>query len=328
MSRVDELPADQRAALSILLRQGKSYAEVAAMLSIPEQAVHDRAHAALAVLAPREARELDPAGREEIGEYLLGQQPGVGERLRTRTMLAGSPAANAWARALAGELAGLGGEPLPEVPPLAAEHGGEALEPYPLSQVAATAHAASVADPAPVAGAAAAPGAPASGSSSRRGGAILLGLIVVAGVVAVIVILAGGGSSHPRSPTRTSGTSTTAAGSPKAEATIQMRAPAGSPATGAVEILSEGSKRAFYILAEHLPETTGFFYAVWLYNSPSDALALSKAKPVTKGHRLAGAALLPSNAAHFREILLTRETSTRPTTPGPIVLRGRLNLKG
>ena len=53
MSRLDELPPDQRAALSLLLRQRKSYGEVASMLGIGEQAVHDRAHAALAVLAPR-----------------------------------------------------------------------------------------------------------------------------------------------------------------------------------------------------------------------------------------------------------------------------------
>ena len=75
MSRLDELPPDQRAALSLLLRQRKSYADVAAILGIPARAVHDRAHVALAMLAPRQARGLAPEHREEIGEYLLGQQP-------------------------------------------------------------------------------------------------------------------------------------------------------------------------------------------------------------------------------------------------------------
>src|ERR1700733_7913230 len=82
MSRLDELPPDQRAALSLLLRQRKSYAEVATLLGISELAVHDRAHAALAVLAPRRARELSSERRLEVGDYLLGQQPGVAERLR------------------------------------------------------------------------------------------------------------------------------------------------------------------------------------------------------------------------------------------------------
>src|SRR5207245_182293 len=116
MSRLDDLPPDQRAALSLLLRQGKVYAEVATMLQIGERAVHDRAHAALAVLAPREARELTPERREEIGDYLLGQSGGVARRLRARRLLDDSPAAQAWARAVAGELAPLASGPLPEIP--------------------------------------------------------------------------------------------------------------------------------------------------------------------------------------------------------------------
>ena len=79
------------------------------MLGIAEHAVHDRAHAALAVLAPRQARELTPDRRLEIGDYLLGQQPGVAERLRTRTLLGSSEPARAWATALAAQLAPLAG---------------------------------------------------------------------------------------------------------------------------------------------------------------------------------------------------------------------------
>ena len=44
MTRLDQLPPDQRAALSLLLRQQKSYAEVAALLGISEQAIRERAH--------------------------------------------------------------------------------------------------------------------------------------------------------------------------------------------------------------------------------------------------------------------------------------------
>ncbi len=67
---------------------------------------------------------------------------------------------------------------------------------------------------------------------------------------------------------------------------------------------------------------------MWLYNSPSSALPLSKSPPVGKSHKLAGAALLPSNAGSYKEILLTRETSSRPKHPGPVVLRGKLTLSG
>ncbi len=110
MSRLDELPPDQRAALSLLLRQRKSYGEVAGLLGIPEQAVQARAHAALAVLAPRQARELTAERRQQIGNYLLGQE-GVAERLATRTFLNGSEPGCAWAQALRAELAPLAGAP-------------------------------------------------------------------------------------------------------------------------------------------------------------------------------------------------------------------------
>src|SRR5271157_5790999 len=107
MSRLDELPPDQSAALSLLLRQRKSYAEVAVLLGIATSAVHDRAQAALVMLAPRRARELPPERRLEIGDYLLAQQPGVAERLRTRTYLSSSEPARAWASELTALLAPL-----------------------------------------------------------------------------------------------------------------------------------------------------------------------------------------------------------------------------
>jgi hypothetical protein len=112
MSRLDELPPDQSAALSLLLRQRKSYAEVAKLLGIGERAVHDRAHAALVMLAPRRARELTPEHRLEVGDYVLGQQAGVAERLRTRAYLASDEPARAWAGELAAQLSPLAGSSL------------------------------------------------------------------------------------------------------------------------------------------------------------------------------------------------------------------------
>ncbi len=133
MSRLDELPPDQRAALSLLLRQHKSYAQVAQLLGIDERAVHDRAHAAIAVIAPRQAREVAPERRLEIGDYLLSQQPGVAERLRTRTFLSGSEPGRAWAGEIAAALAPLAGAGLPEIPAAA---GGTPREPQRVQDLA------------------------------------------------------------------------------------------------------------------------------------------------------------------------------------------------
>ena len=63
-----------------------------------------------------------------------------------------------------------------------------------------------------------------------------------------------------------------------------------------------------------LPPSRGFFYAIWLYNSPHHAEAVSKSPAVTSNKKLAGGALLPSNAAEYHTILLTRETQTVPPT--------------
>ena len=99
----------------MLLRQRKSYAEVGQMLQIPPGAVHDRAQAGLAMLAPGEARALTAERREEVGDYLLGQV-GIADRLKTRTYLTDSESARNWARAVAGELEQLSPGELPEIP--------------------------------------------------------------------------------------------------------------------------------------------------------------------------------------------------------------------
>jgi hypothetical protein len=332
MSRLDDLPPDQHATLSLLLSRRKSYAEVATLLSIPERAVHDRAHAALAVLAPRQARELGAEHRELIGDYLLGQQTGVAERLATRTYLDGSASGRAWANAISEEIAPLSSAPLPEVPPGAAfptpdahDENGE-----PSSSRKDSPSEGPIDRHAPQ-------------RSSRLGGALLLAVIAAAVIVAVILIVGGGGGSQTNTTTTpaasTTGTTSTGAtstgttstgsstGGPTEDARLTLTStdPA-SKAVGVVEILSEDGKHAFYLAAEHLPPSKGFFYAVWLYNSPTSHEALSKSPSVGSNGTLQGGALLPTNAGQYHEMLLTRETSNRPSQPGPIVLSGSFSL--
>jgi hypothetical protein len=329
MSRLDELPPDQRAALSLLLRQHKSYAEVAALLGIAERAVHDRAHAALAVLAPRRARELTPQRRLEIGDYLLGQQPGVAERLRTRTYLSSFEPARAWAGEVAAQLAPLAGADLPEIPAAiaagsAAGGAGAGVAPQRVGDLSAAAPA----SPAP-GGGARTPGARLQ-PSSRVGGAVLLVVLVAVVIVAVVLITGGGSGAKKPAASASSTTSTSAATTSKKGPTVDneiaMRPSSKkSKVIGLVYVLSEGTKRAFFIDAQNLPAPKGFYYAVWLYNSPTSSLPLSKSAAVTK-HTLAGGSALPGNAGEFREILLTEETVAKPTHPGHVVLRGAFSL--
>jgi Sigma-70, region 4/Anti-sigma-K factor rskA len=263
MSRLDDLPPDQRAVLLLLVQQGKSHAEIADMLGISQHTVRDRARSALDALAAGSS-EIHGAAREHSRD---------------------SP------------------------PPVPVSTGTQDI-PFSSSR---------------------------SLPSSRRGGALLLAALVVVVVVAVILITNGGGS-HKASTTQasattptatsTSGASSTAkAANPTVDKQIALSSPEpASKTVGLATVFSEGSKRGVYIQAEHLPPSTGFFYAVWLYNSSTSAVPLSKSPPVSSNGRLRGAALLPTIAGNYHKILLTRETSSKPTHPGPTVLSGSFSL--
>jgi hypothetical protein len=300
MSRLDNLPPDQRAVLSLLVRQGKSHAEIADLLGIPQQAVRDRANAALDALAD----EPTPSGGS--GQPARpGRAPvpttGGGSTARTST----PPPASA------------------SVPP-AAQSGASGLS-----------------DSLP---------------SSRRGGALMLAALVVIVVVVVVLITSGGGSnkasstqagattpstttsSSTPSETKTSGASSTPTSTstakqgakPTVDKQIALTSPEpASKAVGLVEVVSEGSKHAVYIAAEHLPQPpSGSFYAVWLSNSPTSSTPLGRTPTVAADGRLQAGTLLPANAGDYQKILLTRETSTKAAQPGPTVLSGAFSLGG
>src|SRR3954452_30399 len=99
MSPLQTLAPDQRAVLELLLRQGRSYAELSELLGLPEDAVRDRAHAALAALAPDKAA---PVGEDAaVADWLLGQSD---EPAQTRDAVARMPAWRAWAAEVANRL--------------------------------------------------------------------------------------------------------------------------------------------------------------------------------------------------------------------------------
>ncbi len=334
MSRLDDLPADQKAALSLLLHRRESYADLAGVLNISERAVHDRAHAALAMLAPAEARALSAEEREATGEFLLGQQRAPGESEQTQRLLASSPAARAWAHALTVELEPIADGALPHLP--APEAAPVQEPPKPRALATADATAAGAAASAPAAGAPAAPAASQGHDAgrptlpvSRTAGAILLAVLIAGVVLAAVLIPSGGGASKSTGtsvPTPASrGEAST--GKPTVDKRITLRGVgSGSHSVGVALVLSEGGKYAFYLASERMPPSNGFFYAVWLYNSPTSAEALGKSPSVSANGRLQVGALLPIDAARYTHMVVTRETNEHPSKPGPIVLSGSFAL--
>lgn len=322
MSAFEQLPPDQRATLSLLLRRHKSYAEVAEMLEIEPGAVHDRAHAALAVLAPSLARQLTPELRDAVGEYLLGQQQPA-EALLTRSRLVSSAPARAWAKALAVELVHAAADQLPEIP----EPAQTPPTPAPAGEPAA--------DREPE------PSEPSRARVSRRGGFALLGAIAVVAIVAIVAVVSsgkgagsGGGkqvatqAKESSSTSETESTSTTSASSTAslhAETEFVLTAPAGGKATGGVEFASENGKRGFIIAAEHLEPPKGFEYVAWLLNSKGEAHALGIAA-VSKAGKLYAGNELPKNVSSYDVFELTRDTGPKPAKPGQVALEGTFKL--
>ncbi len=291
MPSLDSLPGDQRAVLQLVLGRGRSYDEIARLLSIDRAAVRGRALAAVDSLGPPSGLDLDQ--REKIADYLLGQLPAA-EVDDVRDLLGQSPSARGRARAVSAELAPLASGPMPEIPAQASDTAPEAAAPAgddaPASPTPTagddapasptpTAGDDAPASPTPTAGddAAASP-TPTAPRTSRRGGIVVIaaGVAVVVAAVLFLVLRSGSSKRHPAAASTTSsapvtsstpGTSSAAAGptgtatsgstaSARVVAQVNLSPPSGkshSKAVGIAEILREGSANDVAIVAQNVP---------------------------------------------------------------------------
>src|SRR5258706_15099635 len=99
MATFDQLAADQRAIIELVLRQGRGYDEIGEMLDSPPARVRELARDALGELAPFTAEVVDPQWRGQLADYVLGQQTGP-EAQATRGHLRRSEPARIWADSL------------------------------------------------------------------------------------------------------------------------------------------------------------------------------------------------------------------------------------
>jgi len=76
MATFDQLPAEQRAILELVVGRGQSYDELSGMLGMPTARVRELAREALGELAPATAARVDADWRAQIADYVLGQQTG------------------------------------------------------------------------------------------------------------------------------------------------------------------------------------------------------------------------------------------------------------
>jgi hypothetical protein len=387
MPTLDNLPGDQRAVLQLVLSRGRSYEQIAKLLSISPDSVRGRAHAGVDALGPQSAVSAEQRGL--ITDYLLGQLADEGQAEDVRELLAHLPAERAWARVVASELAPLSNEPLPEIP---SEASGPATPAPPAPEPRAPREEEPAFDQAPTFEptptfdrerpaerrpepkpdlVTAAPELESSDAattaeavrersrsrdrrereddygdgkrrSSRLGGIIVILLAVVVVLVVVFFIVRPGKSSPPprsaassstTTPAASAGSSTTTTSSSstaaKVIAQINLTAPKStSKAVGIAEVLNEGTSDGVAIVAQNIPPNTTKppnAYAVWLYNSPTDSKILGFVDPgVGSSGRFSTASGLPTNASHYKQLIVTLETTAQPKTPGQIVLQGTL----
>jgi hypothetical protein len=364
MSRLDELPADQRSVLQLLLQRGKGYDDLSGLLNLHANEVRSRAYDALDAIGPG-AAGLPSDRRQRIADWLLGQQE-PDEASQTRAFVSGSPAGRTWADAVARELRPLGGDRLPEVPTdgagdaaavapesAAAAHGGAAPAPgTPAAAEAAHAApaavapgAAAAAESADTASAPAAPGAseradagrtpfaPAPSPAprvSRRGGAILIGAVLAAIVAVVLVLVLN--NDDDNKPRRAADTTTTTAAQPVVKAQANLTAPKGAPESKAlaiVQVVESNGQNVVNAVSQGLPTISKAAYAIWAYTSPSETRLIGGFNRTdNKGHLVYQGALPQdvTDVTRYKEILVTRETSGNPAKPGTIYLRGPLQV--
>jgi hypothetical protein len=338
MPRLDDLPADQRAVLQLVLRQGRSYADIAATLRLGEDAVRRRAHAGLDALAP--AAGAAGAARARAADWLLGQQD-AGEAAATEAALADDPATRAWARAVAAELEPVAARPLPTPPegPAAAEpHDDEPHdpEPYEAEPYEADPHDAEPydAEPYDAEPAAAAPGPGPARSrprASRRGGALLLAAVVLVAVVALVLVLRGGDDDGAQRAASTSTEAAQAGDSGRIVAQVNLRPPEGAPrprALGVVQVLDAGGRQAINAIVQGLrrPRTNTSGYGMWLIADDGRRRWLGYFNTADEQGRLVAVGQLDRgiDVLRFDRMLVTRETSTRPRQPGTAYLQGAI----
>lgn len=311
MARIDDLPADQKAVLQLVLRQGRTYAEIATLLKISDAAVQNRALTALDAIGPSGLEGLDDERQDEVGDYLLGQQS-ASERAATRDFLEASQSGRDWARAVAAELrgAGIAGEDsLPEIPADAGEV-DEAFDALHARRAARVEQQ----------------------RSSRLGGVLLIvaAVIVVVGGVLLLTGVIGGSDDKDTKAAATATTSTGTASNPNSTATVEQQVNLNPPGggrspLGVANIVAQNGKRAIAVVGQELPASG--HYVLWLKNAGRTTF-LGFFQPVTskgtdKG-KLQGIVGAPANLSTYTDMIVSREASSSPKAPTAVVLTGKL----
>lgn len=169
--------------------------------------------------------------------------------------------------------------------------------------------------------------------ASKVGGALLIAGIALLLTIAVIVLVDGGDDSGDEREASSNPTATaTAEATPAVAGQIELKAPGGGDAKGAMTILvTQEEQIQFSIEATNVPPSReGEAYAVW-FTGGGKPKRLGFAPPVGEDRKLGVSGPKPGDEQSFpddiskaRKVVISRETSQDATKPGPIVLQGNV----
>jgi hypothetical protein len=346
MSPLQTLAPDQRAVLELLLRQGRSYAELSELLGLEEDAVRDRAHTALAALAPDRAAPIGEDGA--VADWILGQVSGE-EAGRTRDAISRMPAWREWAAEVTDRLGEVDGATVPEVPAAAAAAKPKpkaAAKPKPATPAgsrprpvrdgaapAAAAERPARSTPSP---AAAGGGAVAGLRSSKLGGAILIGVLALL-VAGFLIWFLSRGDDNGNQPAAAAGPSATATATATPDVVVQVPLKGvGNKSQGLMQVVKrDDGKLVFALGANKIPANKQReVYAVWFTKKGGAPRNLGFAQTrvgkngvfTTGGPQQGQEAQFAQWLAQYDTVVVARADANpaQAKKPGPIVLTGTL----
>jgi hypothetical protein len=320
MATFDQLPAEQRAILELVIQRRQTYDDLASMLGMSTPRVRQLAREALGELSPRSAARVDGDWRGQIADYLLGQQTGP-EGTATRGHLKRSEPARLWALSLLDSLDHLYDETdLPVIPegeaaPLREREPERELEPERERERK------------PRRGRAEPPARPLSADAEtivrRRRIAAAAGAATVLlffFLVWPVGLLTGDDDDGDGD------SSASAEDQPQVVGQLLLRPQSGEKGVGIALITERDGERSLLVQARGLrPTRQGQAYEVWLFNSQEEAQSMGAQLTDRQGN-YQGAGRLPEAYEDFQFLDISRENVDQNAAhSGDSVLRGRLD---
>ena len=314
MATFDQLSAEQRAIIELVLKQNQEYEQLGTMLGLPTSRVRELAREALVRLSPVSAAAVDDDWRGQLADYLLNQQTGP-EATATKGHLRRSEAARGWARSVLDSLDQFYDQSnMPTIP-----EGEPAAAPRRERKPKAERKPREKKDGTP--GRLAAMDAIARRRLLGGLGALLVLLLILFAPPAKVVSRISGGDDDKPAKKKASNADARIIG----QLVLKPVGNTDSKDAGVAVVAERGGQRQLIVQAQLTPSKNRQAYEVWLYNSPTDARSLGAQVTDQKG-TFQGAGPLPANFERFKFIDVSVENVDQNRKhSGNSVLRGQLD---